>query len=101
MRTCKTCKHWKRNSVELFDICGFVEKTSYGNIYTEEHLRKELKFNVKLCKHPKIVTNKANVITSDSVIVSVDAFDYYSYKSFYTGESYGCVLHEKEPMKHL
>lgn len=101
MGNCKTCKHWYINDNELFEVGGFVDERFNEDIYTESQVRNKMGFAIRICKHPKVVTNRNQRIERDSIILKYDEYDYQTYKSFFTCESYGCIHHEKKVMQHL
>lgn len=92
---CKSCKYWIINDNELFHLAGMLDERG-DNIRTEKELRQKMKFGIRLCKHPKIVSNQGQGIQRDSVIMNYD--DYHSYQSFFTCEAFGCMHYEKKPL---
>jgi len=58
-------------------------------------------FGIRVCTNPNIISNRAQSIKRDSVILQYDDFDYQTYKPLYTSEDFGCENHEKKVMQHL
>ena len=101
MDKCKTCKHWSISEHEILEVGGYLDERFNEDIRTDAQVRKKMGFNIKICRHPKVVCNRNQSIERDSVILKYDPYDYQSYMHFFTCESYGCVNHEKKRMEHL
>ena len=76
MQTCKTCKHWIRDDLNI-DLALSVDYTPAN-------------YKIKYCKNPKMECNKLPFKNTAS---PHDDFD-DNKVDFITGQDFGCVLHE-------
>ena len=85
MNTCKTCKHWSQTDRSWDEIINPTDP------YTMEPMATT--FKVWMCKHPELMFC-ARPLRPDGFAVA-DGSNYMA--NLYTGQDFGCVLHEEKP----